>query len=269
MSDCTFDPGTPEQESCLLREAVEQVGAAVEALQAKDPRLEQWSGFLEALGGLLLPAAAVLFIVVMIAPLREVLRTRKFTIKIAGFELSAQELTDQLRREVADLQKQVAALQAPPAPETAGEREGVTATGTEAGTAVRRPGPPRVLWVDDNPANNALLIANLENSGVDVVTAVSTDEAIGRITRDPGRFGAVISDLGRTEGGTYVADAGILLLRLIRKAGIDTPFAIFTSERGVRSGRHALDEGAQTITDSAIDLRRLFLDKYLEAPGAD
>ena len=107
MADCTFDPGTPEQESCLVKEALKAVESAVKAVEADQTGLEEVSGFLQALSGILLPLAAILFLVLMIGPIRELIATRKFTIKIAGFELSAQEASEQLRKEIDDLRKKV------------------------------------------------------------------------------------------------------------------------------------------------------------------
>ncbi|HEY6781117.1 MAG TPA: hypothetical protein VI111_09190, partial [Thermoleophilaceae bacterium] len=52
----------------------------------------------------------------------------------------------------------------------------------------------RVLWVDDNPSNNQVEAKLLRNLGVDVENALSTDEATGRLRRDPARFDVVISD---------------------------------------------------------------------------
>jgi CheY-like chemotaxis protein len=292
MSDCTFDPGTVEQQTCLLREAMAQVDAALRALDGQGAGLEAWSGFISALGGLLLPAAAVLFVLLMLRPLREVMATRKFTLKIAGFELSAQEVTDQIQREIADLQKQVSALQAAAERERAvvqafdgslpddpfGDAPDAAPAPAEDAAPAARPGPApaparrprRVLWVDDRPENNALLVASLEAEGIDVATARSTDEALALLGASANRFGAVISDLGRREGGRFAGDAGLVLLRRLRAEGIDLPFAIYTSTRGVATARREVrDAGGQTITDSPTDLRRLFIDRHLGERNAD
>src|SRR6266545_3287474 len=81
---------------------------------------------IEALGSLLWPlllAVVVLRVVPhlpgLMADLREALRTRAFKVKIGGAELSVEEATEQLRRQVTDLQTQMAAQLAERSPATA------------------------------------------------------------------------------------------------------------------------------------------------------
>jgi CheY-like chemotaxis protein len=64
-----------------------------------------------------------------------------------------------------------------------------------------------VLWVDDRPDNNALFIDQLMTAGVRVDTARTTAEGLAFASgRD---YGAVISDMGRREDGSYRTTAGL------------------------------------------------------------
>src|SRR6266508_800747 len=106
---------------------------------------------IEALGSLLWPlllAVVVLRVVPhlpgLMADLREALRTRAFKVKIGGAELSVEEATEQLRRQVTDLQTQMAAQLAERSPATAAAamdvltlRRGVQAVVTDLGRVER------------------------------------------------------------------------------------------------------------------------------------
>ena len=81
-----------------------------------------------------------------------------------------------------------------------------------------------LLWVDDNPANNAWERRALESYGMRFLLARDTDEA-ERLVADKGPFDAIISDMGRV--GDPVA--GYTLLGRLRKAGLDTPYFVYTT----------------------------------------
>lgn len=86
---------------------------------------------------------------------------------------------------------------------------------SKAETAAPKNGLRSILWVDDNPNNNAIERQALVNQGIEVTTALSTDDALKLLTSK--EFDLIISDMGRTEGGVYNASAGVLLLRKINE----------------------------------------------------
>src|SRR5215213_6815116 len=95
---------------------------------------------IEAIGSLLWPLlVAVLLIRVIphipgvVADLRRAMRTRAFTVKIGGVELSVEDAAEQLRRQVADLQTHMAI-------QLAEQAEGVE--GREGPSPARRPSRP-------------------------------------------------------------------------------------------------------------------------------
>ena len=218
---------------------------------------------IEAIGALLWPllVAVVLIKVIphipgVVTDLRKAMRTRGFTVKVGGVELSVEEATEQLRRQVTDLQTHMAeqlaqrpepTLGAPPAP---GAPPGSPAgAGPAAG-----PGRATILWVDNDPDNNALEVAKLRDDDVEVLLARSTAEAMDVLSLRRG-VRAIVTDLGRTEDGEYRSHAGLALLRQLKEAEQDQPVLVYTSVRRAELDRQdALDAGAVIVTASPTEL---------------
>ncbi|MCZ8248499.1 MULTISPECIES: response regulator [unclassified Microcystis] len=178
----------------------------------------------------------------------------ELSLKGAGFEAS-------LKRKQAEV---VAALSAAAASKPDGDktRESVAKEAMIAADvvadfvtprAIRRASRSTVLWVDDNPNNNSYERQALEALGVSFVLAISTDEALKKISRQ--RFDAIISDMGRPPDPR----AGYTLLDKLRSSGDQTPFIIYASSREpehvVESRRH----GAIGCTNNANELFEMVL----------
>jgi CheY-like chemotaxis protein len=219
---------------------------------------------IEAIGSLLWPLlVAVLLIRVvphipgMVADLRRAMRTRGFTVKVGGVELSVEEATEQLRRQITDLQDHMAsqlAAQTRPAPAGPPASPGAPPGAQAPDTAV--PGAERatILWVDDNPDANALELAKLREDGLEVLVARSTAEAMDVLSLRRG-VRAVVTDLGRSEDGEFRSHAGLALLRQLKEAEQDQPVLVYTSTRRAELDRQdALDAGATTVTASPTEL---------------
>jgi CheY-like chemotaxis protein len=213
---------------------------------------------IEAIGSLLWPLlVAVLLIRVIphipgvVADLRKAMRTRAFTVKVGGVELSVEDATEQLRRQVADLQTHMAtelAERGEPAPSGPPASPGAAA-GTVAGQD-----RATILWVDDTPDDNALELAKLRDDGLEVLLARSTAEAMDVLSLRRG-IRAIITDLGRSEDGEFRSHAGLALLRQLREAEQDQPVLVYTSARRVDLDRQdALDAGATAVTASPTEL---------------
>jgi len=164
-------------------------------------------------------------------------RERKFTIKVAGNELTMEEVSEQQRAILTDLQAKVAEMekQAPGA---------ITRTSTESQFSRKR-----ILWVDDEPKNNSYLVAGLTERGAMVDTALSTDEAVAKIKTV--NYDIVISDMGRPEGN----QAGLDLTRQLKELSVQTPIYIFCGGWAAKNLRkQALDAGVSGITSSGTTL---------------
>lgn len=230
---------------------------------------------LGAITGLLWLVLAGIALVVVLPELRKVFQSRDFTIEVAGMSLSAQKASDELARQIEDLQKQVAEMQTEfdarqkLTPEV---ENGVDEAWLEALPSTHAPQRPQlragiggfrdwpgsrpsVLWVDDSPENNAFLVRSLRDQGWLVELAESTRAALD--TWRGMDVDVIISDLGRVEAGEYHGDAGLELMRAARDAGFQGPFIVFTSEaRALRESDSLERQGATVVTASPVVLRR-------------
>jgi len=156
--------------------------------------MEKISSLLQGLASLAWPLIVLVLIYRfrdIIRPIIESAKSRKFTVKVAGNELTMEEASEQQRHLIGDLQKQIVDIQ------------------NTLGIVMGSPAPDRkqlkqvtenvrsVLWVDDNPKNNAYLVATLNEIGINVVEALSTSEGVSKFTSQ--KFDRVISDGPRGE----------------------------------------------------------------------
>ena len=226
---------------------------------------------IEAIGSLLWPLlVAVLLIRVLphvpslVAELRRAMRTRAFTVKVGGAELTVEEATEQLRRQVTDLQTHMAVQLA-----EQGEPAGAApAAAEEAAAPATGQGRPTILWVDDRPDDRTLELAKLRDDGVEVLLARSTAEAMDVLSLRRG-VQAIVTDLVRSEDGEFRSHAGLALLRQLKEAEQDQPVLVFTDGRRAELDRQdALDAGATVVTSSPVDLFAA-LRRLLSTPSAD
>lgn len=205
---------------------------------------------IQALASLLWPVI-VLVIVLRFRPaitaIVESARSRKFTLRIGGQELTMEEANQTQQKLIADLQGQVAEIQ---------KRLDGAVAGPRAPTG--SPTPPidnvkSMLWVDDNPKNNSYFVEHLSELGIRVDTAVSTAEAARLF--DSRQYDYVISDMGRLEGGMFNSRAGLDLLRSVRGKNPTIPFVFFSSQKALENyGQQALELGATGMTSSPTRL---------------
>jgi CheY-like chemotaxis protein len=205
--------------------------------------MEDAAKLISAIAALAWPLVLAILLFKLFGPIRALVDSalrRKFSIKVAGNELTMEEVSEQQRVIVSDLQSKVAEL----------ERRLDTGSGAAPAPA-RTPGQSakRVLWVDDNPRNNSLLAASIEERGARVDIALSTEEAMDRFRRQP--YDIVLSDMGRPEG----EKAGIDLTQRVKALNPATPVFIYCGSWAARHLREeALGAGATQITSSASTL---------------
>ena len=121
-------------------------------------------------------------------------------------------------------------------------------------TETSNPTSQRILWVDDNPDNNAFVIASLEEQGIEVIQALSTAQAMQILVSSGLSFNVIISDMGRTEEGEYRHNAGILLIKAIREAGITLPIFVFTFTASYLVRREVVAAGGNGATRATEEL---------------
>jgi CheY-like chemotaxis protein len=126
---------------------------------------------------------------------------------------------------------------------------------------VPQEGKPRlsVLWVDDRPQNNTMLMDTFIDHGIKVRTALSTKRAADLVSRNS--YDILISDMGRSDA----TDAGVQLLQLLRSLPADKqPLEriIYASRSAIREfGDRAKQAGATLVTSNPGELLERVLQK--------
>jgi CheY-like chemotaxis protein len=220
------------------------------------------SQLLQALTGLLWPIIVGLLAWRLLPVIRQLVSSRGFTVKVGGVEVSVQDLADKLVKSTAELQAKGVETSLPDViSRVSGER--LSGGGVEARDVIKK-----ILWVDDNPGNNAYESAQLQSLGVSVETALSTEEALGLLTKREVSYDAVISDMGRNErSGAYNPNAGIDLIRSVRSRELSIPIIIYAGHRSLARRDEVIAAGGAGITDSPSSLFDL-LRRQGDFPGS-
>jgi CheY-like chemotaxis protein len=183
------------------------------------------------------------------------LKDRDIDLEISGQKINLKKYTDQQSKLVTDLQAQVQTMKEKVWPAES------RLSNLSAPAAPMPPAPNTVLWVDDQPENNILIVKMIRDRGIAIEIAESTDAAMRLF--NTGRFGAVVSDMGRTEDGKYIPDAGMILLKKLRDVDPQIPFIFYASASKVREYHDlALQSGANKITSSPSELSGLLLKHF-------
>lgn len=205
--------------------------------------MESFAKLISSLASLAWPIFFSILSFVFYEPLKKIIesaRGRRFTIKVAGHELTMEEVSEQQRIILSDLQQKVAEIE---------KKIDSAAKLTEPSIKFSSPTGGRILWVDDQPRNNSLLVATLEQRGAMIDTAQSTSEGVDKFKSK--QYDIVISDMGRPESDK----AGIDLAMKIRNLNPTVPFFIYCGSWAARNlKKEALDAGVTTITASGTTL---------------
>jgi len=225
--------------------------------------MEAVANLLNAISTLLWPLLVV-FIVVKFSPaVREIIesaRSRKFTLKVGGQELTMEEASQQQQSLIADLQAQVSELQQTVA-EILESQPGLKGAEKEKQALESAPPANRILWVDDHPKNNSYFLQVLSDGGIGVDLALSTEEGLRKAQSR--KYRVIISDMGRREDGKYNPVAGLELLKQIRAGDKEIPFVVYCSRRKADEIRDEAErQGVTAVLSSPTAmmgmLRRLF-----------
>jgi CheY-like chemotaxis protein len=204
---------------------------------------------IEALSKLMWPILVVVVVWKLYPSIRTIIESRSFTIRVGETEITVQEATDQLSAQVEDLQKKVSDLR-----HQFKQQAEPVLTPTVAKAQGWRP-IRRILWVDDNPDNNAYQISYLRDSGIEIRKALSTDGALEILLSGAFDADAVISDMGREERGEYYPTAGLKLIERAREANVRLPIFIHTTSRSASMYQEdVLATGGNGITSSPVEL---------------
>lgn len=248
--------------------------------------MESIATIIESIATILWPVIVIIILLSFRQNIQALIKsseTRKFQVKIGDMEISMDEFSQQQAMMIKDLQTRVNDIQR--------QLEGDTPKAMAKAAVPEEVNPPAavaaepsekrsveedtveahyekidlyndissILWVDDHPKNNAMLINSLQNSGITVSSAMNTKEAVERFKH--GSFDCVISDSCRYEGRELNnCQAGIELASLIREENADVPIYLYTDKVDVKMKRKAEEAGATAVTSSPSELLKLLSD---------
>jgi CheY-like chemotaxis protein len=168
--------------------------------------------FIQSLSGYCWPIIVLIILISFrksINNLIESARNRKFTIKVGNNELTMEEANEQQRKIIEDIQNQIIKIENQL---VSTKNRTIPMIGIEMESVMKN--KKTILWVDDNPKNNAILIEYLNNQGNDVMTALSTDEAMSIMKNK--HIDRIITNMGRRESGIQNRTAGIDFIKKVR-----------------------------------------------------
>ena len=117
-----------------------------------------------------------------------------------------------------------------------------------------------ILWVDDRPQNNTYERQAFETIGLEITTALSTQEAFDRLARN--QYAVIISDMGRKEGPRE----GYVLLDKLREKGDGTPLFFYATSNAPEHLRETIEHGGQGCTNNPSELFEMVTRKVIEGP---
>jgi CheY-like chemotaxis protein len=206
---------------------------------------------IHSLADLAWPLLLAVALVVLLPEVRRVIASRDFTVRVGNTEITVQQASDQLSGGLDDLRDQVTLLKTQISDdphERLPTRSLMDSPSYEQLT--------NVLWVDDYPDNNVYEIATLVRRGVAVTRARSTQEALEALSSR--HFDAVVSDMGRVEGGVYRPDAGLELLTAMRTSDFGAPILFYSTAPTLARTHQAIEAaGAVGATSSGTELLEL------------
>jgi CheY-like chemotaxis protein len=200
------------------------------------------------------PVAFIIFVSYFVGPISTFLeKMTSADLDIAGYKI---KLESQVEKASAALT--VAAAKSTEAADGDGKATSIGNIASLARAAVSnmalvaKSRPPRILWVDDMPANNMSLTESFEAVGMRIDKALDTDDGVLMLER--AHYDLIIEDMGRPSD----KDAGYKFLDALHSKNIATPVIIFASRMGYPNLRdEAISRGAIAATNRPTEVFRL------------
>jgi CheY-like chemotaxis protein len=195
------------------------------------------ASLITAVAAILWPTLGLCIYFSLRRPIRNILSSGNFKGKIGNFEITVGKVADELQRRIDELDSRISQLD-----------------GAESPIAAKSvPVAMSILWVDDNPSNNAYHQSRLRDLGFQIELAFDTGNALTKLKQMS--FDIVISDMHRVEDGVERKTAGLELLNHMGLSGISIPLVFFCSSLAAVAYRDvALAQGAVGITASSSQL---------------
>lgn len=170
----------------------------------------------------------------------------------SGKEIDVSELSRLQQKSLEDMQEAVTQLllaEGKDEADNATANVGLTTLTDQAAEKI----PVHVLWLDDHPRNNTLLVEQLVRQHIRVDLVQSTAQALSLLSKKP--YALLITDMARLEGGQRQPDAGVQTVREVRQLTPSMPIIVYCSkDTAVTYGQQAEAAGANFITTSGTSL---------------
>jgi hypothetical protein len=216
---------------------------------SQDNIKSRFSQNVDAITSLAWPVIVLIIFCVLYPHIKNIVKSRNFSIKVAGMELNVQNMADQLSEQIHELQKKTIELACEIEDDRNGKREQMKSSNGLIKSKWR------VLWVTGKHENHAFEIDYLEKDGVEVIRAHSTNEAMEILNVQADIIDAVVTGVSRKENEVNHPQAGLDLLKKVKTAGFKTPVFVMCSEKSIQEYYQKLkDEGAIEATSSSLDL---------------
>ncbi|MEO1274099.1 MAG: response regulator [Pseudomonadota bacterium] len=208
-----------------------------------------------ALAALAIPLVAGWALWQILPEIKRQLSRGAVKINVGGAEISLQEASEGIEKQLADLQNRIFSIE-----ELARDRLDVDLDAyNKASEALVEGRKLSILWVDDEPANNAYEVARLTRMGHTVQTALASAEALLWLDKIGVPCDLVISDAGRPEGGAFNADAAADLVEAIARQSETNgktapPVIVYTRRANLPRAMRAKAKGARAVVSSPVDL---------------
>ncbi len=241
--------------------------------------LAETGALLSGIAALLWPALLVVVLLILRRQIRGIADSvgrRGGSVKLAGFEVTIAEATEQQQKLIADLQVQLGYVQnrlddarragtaaatgatIPPgcdaarADDTPDAIPGLGAGFDAAGLlARRRPAAQELLWVDGHAAGSAAFQATLQDYGFTIVNVDSLEAALSYVAAHSAALIVTRMSLHGEPG------AGVILVEKARQVDALVTVAILAPGAAIaRRGAEALAAGAAFVTASPAELIR-------------
>lgn len=112
----------------------------------------------------------------------------------------------------------------------------------------------RILWLDDQPANNSHEVAALRALGLQVIERSTNEQALGQLATGSDEIHMIISDIGRVDNN---APDGLEFLSTYRQSGGMLPVVFYITEV---DPERPLPAGASGLTNRPDELIHLIID---------
>ncbi|MFM2088322.1 MAG: hypothetical protein RLZZ237_3191 [Pseudomonadota bacterium] len=165
----------------------------------------------------------------------------------SGKEIDVAELSRLQQKSLDDLQEAVTRLLVAPPP------GGADAVSAMASLPAAVKPLNNLLWVDDHPSKNTLLVEQLERDNIKVDQAVASRQALAMLQKKA--YDLMITDMARLENGSAVKDAGVHTVREARQLKPELPVIIYCNkDTAALYSTEAAAAGARFITTSGTSL---------------